>query len=46
MQFGLLMMPLHPPERSFTESAHRGSGDVNGLHVDSARWREGVDTDE
>ena len=21
MQFGLFMMPLHPPERSFTESA-------------------------
>jgi limonene 1,2-monooxygenase len=23
MQFGLFMMPLHPPERSFTESYDR-----------------------
>jgi hypothetical protein len=30
MQFGLFMMPLHPPERSFTESYDRGPVDRRG----------------
>lgn len=36
MQFGLFMMPLHPPERSFTESYDRDLAQI--VLADRRKW--------